>query len=75
MLDFQSIRHLLVVTLATIEMVGITALIGLLATARPAVAAEKTADLSKYCRKHHGRTAFPNVDRRVDMGKPQKARM
>ena len=31
-----------------------------------AAAAEKTADLGKYCRKVHGRDAFANIDRRDD---------
>ena len=38
-------------------------LIGL-AIAAPTFAAEKTADLAKYCRKVHGAAAFPSVDRR-----------
>ena len=39
-------------------------LLGLVAAAAPARAAEKTADLAKFCKARHGNQAFPNVDRR-----------
>ncbi|MCZ6862405.1 MAG: hypothetical protein O7I42_19390 [Alphaproteobacteria bacterium] len=65
MIAFQTIRHLSVVTLAALGFAGITAAIGLVATA-PALAAEKTADVGKYCRKVHGRDAIANIDRRDD---------
>ena len=45
MIAFQSIRHLSVVALATVGLAGITASIGLVATARPALAAEKPPTL------------------------------
>ena len=62
-ISVQSIRHLCVVTLAAVRLAGIAAAIGLVATV-PALAAEKSADLGKYCRNVHGPTAFANVDRR-----------
>lgn len=64
MIALQSIRHLSVVALAALGLAGITASIGLLATARPALAAEKTADLDKYCRTKFGHTAFSSIDQR-----------
>jgi hypothetical protein len=54
----QFVCHLCVGILLTAGLAGAVA-----ATA-PALAAEKSADLGKYCRNLHGPTAFANVDRR-----------
>jgi hypothetical protein len=45
---------------------GAMIVVSLAALTVPAAAAEKSADIAAYCRKNHGPTAFPNIDRRDD---------
>jgi hypothetical protein len=60
----QTIYHLCIVILAILGLAGILAVTELVTIVRPAVAAEKSADLAKYCRDNYGLNAFPNIDRR-----------